>query len=396
MPTFRYHLRDFIALAAAMMAVAAPLPFVAAETTVTQGVLVLRNGNVLQGGVRRYGDYYRVDLANASFQVPVAQTELFCQSLVEAYEQRRELHVGASADAHLELARWCLRHDLLDQAAREVLDARTIDPGHPSLGTIDSQLGQLIALKADQQVRRQIPEVKQVTFDSPLAAPSAPAPTPLDISAEAQTQFVRNIQPMLVHSCATGGCHQPDSQNRFQLDRWALEGSGNATLIRRNLAAVAAQVDKQDPASSPLIQWARHAHGGKGNKSSTALAPYQAALLMEWLNAAAGVIPSELVAPELGDQTGAVPNESKQPGREHDEPAAAGADGSARAANMPRSAQQPNASFVPRDPFDPEIFNRRQAVVGDGDQRPATIRPRQPEPTAVATGPPAPLPPAAE
>jgi hypothetical protein len=377
-------------LSAALLTLAVlPVAPAVAETTATQGVLVLRNGNVLQGGVRRYGDYYRVDLANASFQVPVSQTELFCRSLPEAYEERRQRNVGRSADAHLALARWCLRHDLLEQAAREVLDARSIDAGHPALPMFDSQLGQLLALRRERQRRQSEPEVEQVQFESPLAAPQSPGAAPhFDVSAEAQTQFVRNIQPMLVHSCATGGCHQPDSANRFQLDRWALEGSGNPTLIRRNLVAVSAQVDADDPASSPLIQWARQAHGRQAGKSSIALAPYQAAMLLEWLNAAAGDLP---VDPTMLPEQAALQDEALDGPIEstiHDDsvhPASAQIAQPTRIQPSARTTAPAQTNFVPRDPFDPEIFNRRMAA---RDDQPATIPvPENKEPEPLPTAP---------
>jgi hypothetical protein len=153
---------------------------------------------------------------------------------------------------------------------------------------------------------------------------------------------------MLIHSCATGGCHQPGSRQQLQLDRWALEGNGNPLLIRRNLTSVLNQVNEDDPPSSPLIQRARQSHGA-GSQASAPLASYQAAILLQWLNEAAGVEPEPPVERVAAEQPSV--DEEAQPPTPVDE------SGATPSASPP--GPQP---FTPRDPFDPEIFNRRVGV----------------------------------
>jgi hypothetical protein len=316
------------------------------------GVLVLRNGNVLAGAVSRNDDGYFVQMADARLRIPAAQVQCHCQSLNEAYELRRRDRTSTSADAHLELARWCLRNDLLDQAAREALDARTIDAGHPGVRTLDFELSRALKRRAEASARPRPDETGEAEVS---AAPPPPArlpagrPVALDVSAEAQATFVRNIQPMLVHSCALGGCHQPGSDRSLQLDRWAIEGSGNATLVRRNLAAVLAQIDRQHPASSPLVQWARQPHGNAAGKASQALTPHQTALLLEWLNAVAGVKPDAAAA----ESQAAPPADAAADDEMTDASAAASSN------VVPAVLKRSRRSAAPRDPFDPEIFNRR-------------------------------------
>lgn len=358
--------------ALAVVAVLSVDPSRAAEG---EGVLVLRNGNVLKGTVAREGDQYRIDMLEARLRVPVAQVERHCQTVDEAYEQRRASRVGRSADAHLELARWCLRNGMLEHAAREVLDARTLDPGHPALGRIGEQLGLLLKARA---VAQQPPpagdDAAAAAGVQPVAAPSAAsAPsegeTPPPLSDEARAQFVRSIQPMLIHSCSTGGCHQAGSRHQLQLDRWALEGAGSAAIVRRNLASVASLIDHEDPASSPLVQWGRQAHGGSGTtKPSTPLAPYQAALLLEWLHAAAGVKPAP-VEPAAADT--AAPANARAEFRQPIPPSSIPGVDAALAAELDASfeaamggaaeaeAKPADKPYVPRDAFDPEVFNRR-------------------------------------
>jgi hypothetical protein len=327
--------------------VAVPLPAQGSEPAAV-GVLVLRNGNVLHGTVRAADDFYSVEHAGASLQVPAEQVEMACRTLEEAYEQRRTSRVGSSADAHLELARWCLRHGLLDQAAREVLDARTRDPGHPALPTLDSAIQWAIELKRTRKPQSAEAAQVEAAAEAPMTqAPATPAP---DVSIEVQTRFVRSIQPMLVQNCAVGGCHQPGADQQMQLDRWALEGNGNPELIRRNLKAVLRQIDIDDPASSAVMIRSRQSHGSGRHGLSKPLAAHQAALLLQWLSEAAGVQPADPTEVTEPPQT---------PGVE-DELSVDDTRSAAAAVPPPNPAAAP--AFKPRDAFDPEIFNRRMAA----------------------------------
>jgi hypothetical protein len=316
------------------------------------GVLVLRNGNILPGSVQRQGNHFRVENEGSVLQVPASQVEMACESLVQAYEQRRQHRVGNATDAHLELARWCLRHGLLAEAAREILDARTDDPGHPALRTLDLQLQQGLADEANRRQRQQEAvalAAHQQAVQQPVASAAVETPTTfIEPSPEVQQQFVRSIQPMLIHGCTTSGCHTPNSQQAMILDRWALEGSGIPSLIRQNLGQVLAQIDVEDPASSPLMRRARQPHGRRNERLSTPLAPYQTAILIEWLNDAAGIQPEQ---PPV-----------EQASAPADEISEAMMDEAARELLQGRKAR---TAFTPRDQFDPEIFNRRRLRTAD-------------------------------
>lgn len=324
------------------------------------GVLVLRNGNVLSGVVHRQGSHYRIENEGSVLQIPASQVEMACASLVDAYEQRRRQRVGNATDAHLELARWCLRHGLLAEAAREILDARADDPGHPALRTLDLQLQQGLADEASRQ-QREREGVALAAHTEPAAPEEIAQPERMiDPKPEVQEKFVRSIQPMLIHGCTTSGCHTPNSRQTMELDRWALEGSGIPTLIRKNLEQVLAQVDVEDPASSPLMRRARQAHGLRGTRLSTPLAPYQTAILMDWLNEAAGVAPepSTTNTPAVGQNAG--PNLTAASAEAEGEVTEAMVDEAAREL-LNRGKEKTRTAFTPRDQFDPEIFNRRRA-----------------------------------
>jgi hypothetical protein len=332
----------------------------ACAQTAAEGVLVLRNGHVLAGAVRRLGDVYRIETSGATLQVPAAQVDMFAPTLGEAYETRRRQRVGDSADSHVELARWCLQVGLIDEAARELLDARRLEPGHRGAAIVELQVRQFAELdalhRAPPAAPRNAPSATGAS-PSPAAGAADDAEPPIGISAAAQVQFVRNVQPMLVRSCATGGCHQPGAAQQLQLDRWALAGNGNAQLLRRNLMSALRHLNIDDPPASPLVAKARTMHGQPGGAKSRALNARQSAILLEWVNLAAGREPAMAPMFDLSSAAG-VDGGVMQAAYEQ----SLDGDAEFEAGGPPRKLA---AEFQPRDPFDPEIFNRRLAALAE-------------------------------
>jgi hypothetical protein len=103
-----------------------------------------------------------------------------------------------------------------------------------------------------------------------------------EVPGWARTEFIKRIQPMMVHSCATAGCHQPDTPRHLQIDRLALDGVGNPELIHRNLASTVAMLDLAEPEASRLISMGTTAHG-RGRKQSRPLSPHQLEILRVWI-----------------------------------------------------------------------------------------------------------------
>lgn len=271
----------------------------------SEHLLVLRNGSILRGQISRQGTHYTVVFPRGEIQVPAGQVEFCCASLDEAYLQRRATRTGSSADTHVQLAKWCLRHDLLEQATRELRDARAIDPQHSGFGAIEWQIRQATRTmrhpgtdgNVDPESPPVLPEKSAATHEIPPVAIGGieaekhePKSTPslAGISKPAHSQFVRRIEPMLLHNCTTNGCHRGGSPQQFQLNRLATIGSGHSDLTRQNLAAVVGQLDADLPAGSPLLARAAVSHGNvsHGNTASTQSAPLDAQqlhILRDWV-----------------------------------------------------------------------------------------------------------------
>src|SRR5688572_17600789 len=77
------------------------------------GLLLLRNGHILQGEITQAGDFYVVILGKTSeIRLPTKEVEAQVASLDEAYELKRHGLFGRGAGPHLDLADWCLRQNM--------------------------------------------------------------------------------------------------------------------------------------------------------------------------------------------------------------------------------------------------------------------------------------------
>jgi hypothetical protein len=334
-----------------------------------EGILLLRNGSILRGEVTRQADIWHVRLDRGEIHVPVEQVERGFESLHAAYLYRRSTRIDRSANAHLRLAKWCLRYDLLDEAASELADSSAIDPRLPGIGMMQRQLAQKIKIDSDlsiQDVERMHESVEK-TICQPVEPPD------LVISKAARIAFVRQIEPMLLRHCATAGCHQPNSKHSFQLNRLAMVGRGHPRLTECNLASVLAQIGKPRFSHDPLVSRAKAAHGAAPiaeiSSQSKSLSPRQLQLLEHWLAALDETGRSD---GRQADSSAGINSAHMFNAREawitadHSMPSKAEQMSPSTIDSHPKAPQRGSrlAKFEPRDPFDPRIFNSPEAGSG--------------------------------
>ena len=127
-----------------VLAIAALGPIAAAQppSILPQaGVLTLRNGRVLTGDITRAGDFYVISQGEGSeIRLSVNEVELFCRSLLEAYEFKATHVTTFSAKSHLDLAKWAMRHGLHEQCAEQLATAAKLEPGNSQVKELESQL----------------------------------------------------------------------------------------------------------------------------------------------------------------------------------------------------------------------------------------------------------------
>lgn len=354
---------------------AAGTPQHTAASPTSARVLLLHDGGVLSGEISRSGDRFLLRRDGSEIEIAASKVSFAGGSMLEAYDHRRTqvLQPTPDADAHLSLADWCLRNNLLPQAARELLDARGVAPDHPRIALLERRLA---SAAAPRPPRPQ--PVRQATAEDALPLPNEPHDAELSIEelpSGAVERFTRKVQPILVNNCTAAGCHQLHGRQSFQLDRALLRGLANRRSTQRNLAATLALVDRSQPHLSPLLTVPRRAHGGR---PAPVFGPRQAAAyshLVDWVRlvtqreaeeepaaAEAGVIETDAVdlvqgnSPRMTGDDGIAPDAAASlppPGR-----------------SVPSVGRKPLKHPVrygarltpwqPNDEFDPEIFNRRQ------------------------------------
>ncbi len=216
---------------------------VAEEPGDAQGVLLLRNGQTIEGHVTRGSGQYQVSFPGGEIRVPVADVDLYCRTLNEGYQRKRAAIQAGNVQDHLDLARWCERHELYRFAADELTAAAAIEPNHPMLGVLRRRL-----------------ELSQEPPPKPVATVASHAPSSEDLDRMvrgmppgAVETFTQTVQPLLMNHCMASGCHGPQTESGLRLMRASADQPPGRRLTQRNLHAVMQFVDYNDAKSSRLL-----------------------------------------------------------------------------------------------------------------------------------------------
>ncbi len=245
------------------------------EGTNEQQLLLLHNGQALEGRISRSGDLYRVVFPDGEIRVKAADVELLCKDFEEAYQRRRAaVSVGSLRD-HLDLAQWCEQHKLYDHAAAELADAAAVAPGNPMVGFM--------------QRRLQITTVPQP--DRPKAETAAENSLPNDeldrmirgLPHKAVENFTQSVQPLLMNNCTAANCHGPQSATSLRLQRVPLDRPAGRRMTQRNIYTVLRYVDRDNPLASRLLTIPTAPHGTAKTPVFTEHQVLQYKRLVDWV-----------------------------------------------------------------------------------------------------------------
>ena len=89
------------------------------STASTERLLLLQNGKVVKGVIRKNSAGYVVNVTGGQLVLPFEQVRFEAADLEEVYRQQRDTLPDQSAAAHIELARWCVGNGMPDQASTE-------------------------------------------------------------------------------------------------------------------------------------------------------------------------------------------------------------------------------------------------------------------------------------
>lgn len=233
------------------------------STGPVEGILVMKSGAVVAGKIVRSGDFYKVIGPYGQGHFPAELVKLKAADLDDAYQKLREIAKSHhSANARITLARWCLTHHLDNQARLELHEALVLEP--------DSQDAKRLLRDAEESIRskQKYSAVEQPSISARGARPASSADdetvTLGGLSHEQALQFTRRIQPLLVNTCASAGCHSRDSQNGFRLQNAAPGTNANRNATERNLAQILEHIDIKKPRASSLLTAPGRHHGRNG------------------------------------------------------------------------------------------------------------------------------------
>jgi hypothetical protein len=241
----------------------------------TQACVLLKNDNVLFGQARQLGEFVIVTTAGGGeVRLPRLNVACWAENIRELYQYRIDQRGKPTLRSHLRDARWCVRYDLYDLAARELIAVQRIDPDNREANALERQLRNLVAPRSVSKpsatrigsgnTTRSVDEVTAVANATYEAEDSQTR----DIDPFTIRRFASHIQPMLLNRCSV--CHQTmvrSVNNELPKTQWRLTvpsvGSrASASITRSNLQAAISCINQESPENSPLLTMATTAHGG--------------------------------------------------------------------------------------------------------------------------------------
>jgi hypothetical protein len=329
--------RLLLAAAGICLAVVLERSLVADDPTLslepTEGLLVLKNGQTLEGQIAQSGDRYIIWMNGSEIRLAADQVDLWCRSIDEAYEAKCKRLPASGIAERVELVRWCLKQNLLDEATDQLEAARASKPDAVEWTLLERQV----------ELARSGPEDGSALTVPTLAGPSGDE---LDdilrrLPRNTVADYVSTIQPLVLHHCGNGGCHGSPTAQHWPLLRIPSGSTPRRRVTQRNLYNTLVQIDQNRPEMSVLLRMASRAHGGRDVAPLGGPGTPEYQQLVDWVRgAAAGRLPVRPASAQavLPDST---PN-SPQP-----------------VASLPPSEPLPSTSgTAANDPFDPEAFNR--------------------------------------
>jgi hypothetical protein len=228
-----------------------------------EGILVMRTGAVVSGKIERSDNLYKVISPHGQMHVPAELVKLRCADLEEAYSKLRETAKShQSASAQITLARWCLTNHLDNQARQELHEALLLEPDREDAKRLLRDVED--SIKSSQKNAPAGQPASPVRGARPATSADDETVTLGGLSREQALQFTRRIQPLLVNSCASAGCHSRDAQNGFRLQNVSPGTNSNRNATERNLSQILEHVDVKKPRSSSLLTVPGRHHGRNG------------------------------------------------------------------------------------------------------------------------------------
>ena len=249
--------RTFQTFLLAVIACVLPTQFSLAE----EKVVLLRNGGVLRGRVVELNNQYLISPdPDTEIRIDKFKVEMICGSIREAYKQKKETLIEGDYDQIMKLAKWCLKHELLAEAQVEILQLNPRTNRNPEVFRLIRSANALSKQLKARKEQSNTKSSKEFTKNENEIRDEINNLKVPDISTSAFAHFVQEVQPRLLNSCATSGCHHSRSNLKFKLiadsDRHL---SRTSTLY--NLVKSYELASNKENEEATLLKFASTAHG---------------------------------------------------------------------------------------------------------------------------------------
>lgn len=375
--------------------------FLSVTLSAQQNVVVLKNGNILKGTVESKGS--KVEIRTSANRILVERTDInhVCNSMDEAYQLAQAASNPESVESQIELFHWCMKHNMFDRAQNQidVLQMMTIE--RSELAHLNRQVNVAIEIQQRRLARKteklrpkfaaentpgtnEPPgQIAQVGYEEsfeilPLPNNETSQPetnTPRVASAYEVAQFSkefegitlstykRSIEPQLIRNCSNAGCHNRTHEQLPLLSHgYGRDINIPKSLSQRNFYTLMQLVDRDAPLESKLYRYATQIHADL-EEPVYAANRGQTKTLKDWLLSIAS---PEAQSAYQQEQMDIAQAKMEQQRIENETQVTLPGEIRQASANLPDASipSIPNLTprkdvYQPKDPFDPEIFNRK-------------------------------------
>lgn len=324
-------------------------------------VLILKTEYTIEGDIERDGDSYCIRRKIGETRIPAERALALVASLPDAYAYLRgRINLG-DPDERLRLARWCHINGLQQEALAELRAAAELRPSH-------AETHRLLQYWQQTPATHVGPRLAGGAATPGKPGTNASGTSPLEVTTESLGLFAMRVQPILMNTCAR--CHATGHGGSFRLSQVFEDNLNNRRSLERNLAAVLAEVDVNQPESSRLLIKAvsDHAHTGHPPLRDRQSAPYRT--LENWVKLTVADNPHLLEKSEIRNQKSeaSIPRVGEAPvkssgksqwGTEAPAKTAAPLSSPPQKEKKAAPAATKDTGGTPNDPYDPEPFNRK-------------------------------------
>lgn len=245
--------------------------------------VLLSNGNVIRGKATVIGSHVSIDRGDGNELKLAARQVMFSAPTLSdlyRYRQQQQQHQHPHVESFQDDARWCFRHQLLDEMKLALDAADAIDPSHPETLRLRRQLASIASRSAiseptmgDLKTLQSAPSpgravislVPQKTMVSLVEDATEAELAKANLSFQAVSYFNSRVQPLLINRCGNVGCHRSPSDTSWSLTHMGSHIRPPSRMTKLNLLATLSIVNRAGDQPSDLLKYATTAHGGKND-----------------------------------------------------------------------------------------------------------------------------------